>query len=779
MSKLAKSQQFVRESSTRAKAKGVGYLLSSPEEPAKKRAPLSNLDKLLPNCMYNSSSLTCRLPLPQFPTVTGSPLPQFPIRRSNCRHHRAGQMGTILCSEIPFVAKASKSGVYTGDGIAAGQKCKPILFSSSQQEAIRSNLPSLTNLEMAFQLLPAAMIVAASLLHVATATGNETSTSNNTSCTPATCGNLTIRYPFSLSGVQPLYCGYPVLDLTCDNRIGHAFLSRTFRDHLYRVDNISYENSTMMAAMETTFTSDAGCPVPDFNVTSSLSPYPFIISSTNKYLVFVYNCWLGERFLLPRQTCANYTMGAYISDQWNGTRPAGIPWNCSSTSVPVSGYRDGTRPVSQRYEQLISDGFVLEWMKSAMGDQDCDECTRRGGECRFVQLSFQCFCPDELLCLSSASPTAIGSHRKLTVRIILIASLSATAGLVFMCLVWIMHRRKQRLGFITRRKYAGNESNAEEELKRYQSLSPKRYRYSDLKKITKCFKEKIGEGGFGTVFKGNLKDGCMVAVKLLKGAKGNGEEFLNEVTSIGRTSHVNIVNLLGFCLEGSKRALVYEYMANGSLGKYIYSESLRLAIGLESLQKIAIGVARGLEYLHQGCSTRIIHFDIKPHNVLLDEDFCPKIADFGLAKLCHLKDAISTAEARGTIGFIAPEVFSRGFGVVSTKSDVYSYGMMLLEMVEGRKNVKANTDNSSAYFPNWIYDDLVKDLQRHEVMCENEEIARKITLVGLWCIQTAPGNRPSMSKVIEMLEKNINELEMPPKPILSCPAAPSYFSSYS
>lgn len=319
------------------------------------------------------------------------------------------------------------------------------------------------------------------------------------------------------------------------------------------------------------------------------------------------------------------------------------------------------------------------------------------------------------------------------------ASLSATAGVVFMCLVWIMHRRKQTLGFIIHHKYTGNESNTEEELKRYQSLSPKRYRYSDLKKITKCFKEKLGEGGFGTAFKGNLKDGRMVAVKLLKGAKGNGEEFLNEVTSIGRTSHVNIVNLLGFCLERSKRALVYEYMANGSLGKYIYSESLRLAIGLESLQKIAIGVARGLEYLHQGCSTRIIHFDIKPHNVLLDEDLCPKIADFGLAKLCHLKDsAISMAEARGTIGFIAPEVFSRGFGVVSTKSDVYSYGMMLLEMVEGRKNVKTNTDNSSAYFPNWIYDHLAKDLQSHEVTCENEEIARKITLVGLWCIQTAP-----------------------------------------
>ncbi|CAO2193557.1 unnamed protein product [Urochloa humidicola] len=218
-------------------------------------------------------------------------------------------------------------------------------------------------------------------------------------------------------------------------------------------------------------------------------------------------------------------------------------------------------------------------------------------------------------------------------------------------------------------------------------------------------------------------------------------------------------------------------MANGSLDKYVCSEETRSAIGWEKLREIAIGIARGLEYLHRGCNTRIIHFDIKPHNILLDEDFCPKIADFGLAKLCHLKDsALSMAEARGTIGFIAPEVFSRGFGVVSTKSDVYSYGMMLLEMVGGRTNDRENIEKSSeAYFPNWVYDRLVKDLQSHEVTCETEEIARHMTLVGLWCIQTAPGNRPSISRVIEMLEKNINELEMPPKPLLSCPTEPSYF----
>ncbi|KAM0844969.1 hypothetical protein ACQ4PT_056720 [Festuca glaucescens] len=322
----------------------------------------------------------------------------------------------------------------------------------------------------------------------------------------------------------------------------------------------------------------------------------------------------------------------------------------------------------------------------------------------------------------------------------------------------------------------------EEMLRRYGPLAPKRYRYSDLKKMTSSFKNKLGEGGYGTVYRGSLRDGCVVAVKLLQGSKGNVEEFLNEVISICRTSHVNIVSLLGFCLEGPKRALVYEYMANGSLDKYIYLENSDLVVGWEKLQQIAVGIARGLEYLHQGCSTCIIHFDIKPQNILVDEDFCPKIADFGLAKLCHIKDSIlSIAEARGTIGFIAPEVFSRGFGVVSTKSDVYSYGMLLLEMVGGRTNrEKKNTENSSdAYFPNWIYDNIAEQIQSCEVLCDLEEAKRKMTLVGLWCIQTNPRHRPSMSKVIDMLEKDINELEMPPKPFLSCPSIPSSLSPHT
>ncbi|XP_061350610.1 receptor-like kinase TMK4 [Gastrolobium bilobum] len=313
-------------------------------------------------------------------------------------------------------------------------------------------------------------------------------------------------------------------------------------------------------------------------------------------------------------------------------------------------------------------------------------------------------------------------------------------------------------------------------LKSHGALTPKRYKFSDIKKMTNSFKNKLGQGGFGAVYKGHLFSGCPVAVKILRSAKGNNEDFINEVASISSTSHVNVVTLLGFCLEGRKKALIYEFMSNGSLENFIHKKGHETVASLswENLYQIAIGIARGMEYLHRGCNTRILHFDIKPHNILLDADFCPTISDFGLAKLCPRKESIiSMSDARGTIGYVAPEMWNRHLGGVSHKSDVYSYGMMLLEMVEGRKNINAEaSDTSEIYFPHWVYNRLEQgiDLRPDEVMTtEENEITKRLTIVGLWCIQTFPNDRPTMSRVIDMLEDSLNSLEIPPKPMFSSP----------
>ncbi|CAJ1951949.1 unnamed protein product [Sphenostylis stenocarpa] len=328
--------------------------------------------------------------------------------------------------------------------------------------------------------------------------------------------------------------------------------------------------------------------------------------------------------------------------------------------------------------------------------------------------------------------------------------------------------------------------NIEAFLQNQGALTLKRYKLSDVKKMTNNFKVKLGQGGFGIVYQGKLSNGSPVAIKMLNEAKNNGEDFINEVASISRTSHINVVTLLGFCLEGRKRALIYEFMSNGSLDKFIYRKGPEAIAPLswDNIYQIAMGIARGLEYLHIGCNTRILHFDIKPHNILLDDNLCPKISDFGLAKLCPRNESIiSMSDARGTMGYVAPEVLNRHFAGVSHKSDVYSYGMMLLEMVGGRKNINADASHTSEiYFPHWIYKRLELDTDlrlEEEIMPEKKEIVKRLIIVGLWCIQTFPNGRPTMSRVIDMLEANMNSLEIPPKPLLSSPTTSLPESSIS
>lgn len=296
-----------------------------------------------------------------------------------------------------------------------------------------------------------------------------------------------------------------------------------------------------------------------------------------------------------------------------------------------------------------------------------------------------------------------------------------------------------------------------------------------MKRITNHFKDELGQGAFGSVFKGKLSNEVHVAVKVLNTSTGNGQEFINEMEAMCQIHHINVARLVGFCADGNKRALVYEFLPKGSLQNFISSADTKdVFLGWERLQNISLGIAKGIEYLHQGCDKRILHFDIKPHNVLLDDNFTPKISDFGLAKLCSKeKSIVSMTTARGTLGYIAPEVFSRNFGNVSYKSDIYSFGMVLLEMVGGRKITDVTEENSNhVHYPQWIYNLLEneEDIKIHIEGEEDARIAKKLSVVGLWCIQWHPANRPTMKAVVQMLEGNGEKLEMPPNPFASASA---------
>ncbi|KAL2550674.1 Protein kinase superfamily protein [Forsythia ovata] len=212
-----------------------------------------------------------------------------------------------------------------------------------------------------------------------------------------------------------------------------------------------------------------------------------------------------------------------------------------------------------------------------------------------------------------------------------------------------------------RRHLSVDDKTIEEYLKHQDNLMPIKYSYSEIKKMTKSFKDKLGGGRCGTVFKGNLRSGPFVAIKMMANSVASGKEFINEVAKIGRIRHANVVKLIGFCIEGSKRALVYEFMPNGSLDKYVYSQEGTVSLSYEKMFKISLGMARGIDYLHQDSE----HIDIKLHNILLDENFNPKISDLGLVKLYPLDD----------------------IGGVSYKADLYNFGMMLMEMARRRGNM--------------------------------------------------------------------------------------------
>ncbi|CAL4977456.1 unnamed protein product [Urochloa decumbens] len=407
--------------------------------------------------------------------------------------------------------------------------------------------------------------------------------------------------------------------------------------------------------------------------------------------------------------------------------------------------------------------MTISWREGSLESKltlNCTYCEESGHRCAFSSQRNQTFC----------MPNPKGSHVKV-IAVTSSVAVSIILSLIVATAFYISLKSKYNKEIYLK---------VEMFLQTNGTTKPTRYSFSEVKKITRRFKERVGQGGFGSVYRGQLSNGVPVAVKVLENSTGEGEEFINEVATIGRIHHANIVRLLGYCSEGTRRALIYEFIPNESLGKYIFSCSHNASQGLLAPQKmldIALGVARGMEYLHQGCNQRILHFDIKPHNILLDYSFNPKISDFGLAKMCARDQSIVTlTKARGTMGYIAPEIYSPNFGGISYKSDVYSFGMLVLEMVSGRRNSDPGIENQNElYLPEWIYDRVIngQDLVLGRELTEEEkETMRHLVIVALWCIQWNPRNRPSMTKVVNMLTGRSQNLQIPPKPFVSSESNP-------
>ncbi|XP_047150752.1 G-type lectin S-receptor-like serine/threonine-protein kinase LECRK3 [Vigna umbellata] len=293
------------------------------------------------------------------------------------------------------------------------------------------------------------------------------------------------------------------------------------------------------------------------------------------------------------------------------------------------------------------------------------------------------------------------------------------------------------------------------------------FTYKELEEATTGFKQMLGRGAFGKVYKGVLRSNASryVAVKRLDKVVQEGEkEFKTEVSVIGQTHHRNLVRLFGYCDEGEHRLLVYEYMSNGSLAGFLFGISRP---HWNQRVQIALGIARGLTYLHEECSTQIIHCDIKPQNILLDEFFTPRISDFGLAKLLLAEQTKAARTGlRGTIGYFAPEWFRKA--TITTKVDVYSFGVVLLEIVCCKSSVAFALESEEEALIDWAYrcysqGNVAKLVENDEEAKDDMKRLEKHVMVAIWCIQEDPSLRPSMKKVTQMLE-GVTTVSVPPCP---------------
>ncbi|KAK4253499.1 hypothetical protein QN277_010163 [Acacia crassicarpa] len=281
------------------------------------------------------------------------------------------------------------------------------------------------------------------------------------------------------------------------------------------------------------------------------------------------------------------------------------------------------------------------------------------------------------------------------------------------------------------------------------------FSYSELKNATGDFNpdNKLGEGGFGPVYKGTLNDGRVVAVKQLSVGSHQGKsQFIAEIAIISAVQHRNLVKLYGCCLEGNKRLLVYEYLENKSLDQPLFGN--RLALNWPTRYDICMGVARGLAYLHEESRLRIVHRDVKASNILLDHELTPKISDFGLAKLYDDKKTHLSTRVAGTIGYLAPEYAMRGH--LTEKADVFSFGVLALEIVSGRPNSDSNLEGEKIYLLEWAWQlheqNSIVGLADPRLSSDfNEEEFKRIVGIALLCTQTSPLSRPAMSRVVAML----------------------------
>ncbi|KAG8390398.1 hypothetical protein BUALT_Bualt01G0079200 [Buddleja alternifolia] len=517
-------------------------------------------------------------------------------------------------------------------------------------------------------------------------------TTSQNDCLPTRCSpsGPVIRFPFRLKDHHPERCGYPGFELSCTSSgitkfdLQFPLTASTNKimvpfNTTISVGSIDYKSQKILASNAI----PRSCLPENLNtLTLNSSNSAFEVEAlgySDGYTLF--NCTNARDYGI-NVTClsrSSYQVMAFASVYEITALP---PYSSCFKMYNVSYVPDS---VFNGRDDEYGTRFYVRWRKPY-----CGNCEEEGKFCRLKDNG----AADETECSTGESQQGKGASRK---QQPLIAGL-ITAGTVLLLFI----TAALYFTFTLMKRKKNDYEKIENIIENHKDMKPRRYSYADIKKITNNFSEKLEPG---TLHEGMLIDKTHVIVKMLNGndCERNVDDFIEEVERIGRMQHENILQLIGYCVNGSKRALVYEFLPRGPLEKFISLQNQSQNPGWEKLLQISIAIAKGIDYIHRACTKNTLSLDINPLNIFLDHNFHPKTLVF------------SMSGAQGEMKYIAPEIFSSTFGVVSEKADVYSFGMLLMDIV-GRHKVK------------------------------------KLLPVGLWCVQWFPCDRPSIKEVIQMLE---------------------------
>nr|XP_011467685.1 PREDICTED: G-type lectin S-receptor-like serine/threonine-protein kinase CES101 [Fragaria vesca subsp. vesca] len=461
--------------------------------------------------------------------------------------------------------------------------------------------------------------------------------------------------------------------------------------------------------------------------------------------------------------------------------------NDSDGLVPVRGYFDGTEILKHdnNTNMTISDCHATCWSDcSCIGFKSIYSngtgCVFMSGAARFVANDYF----DATYVLNIFNNSKEGSKMSdLTEDIKKKWWIWCIIGLIFfmaLLVCYLCYKKKRKLRLM---KHTGQEQGLAElrsQFTRFDHMYKLKigerigqnfgmFSFSEVVAATDNFSSasKLGQGGFGPVYKGVLPDGEQVGIKRLARSSGQGlEEFMNEITLIAELQHSNLVRLLGCCIQGEEKILIYEFMVNKSLDAFLFDSTRRRQLDWQRRVSIIEGIAQGLLYLHKHSRVRVIHRDLKASNILLDENMNPKISDFGMARIFGQNESMAnTVRVVGTYGYMSPEYAM--MGVFSEKSDVYSFGVLLLEIISGKKNT--NFLSSTGLCLIELAWELWKQGHTLEIkdtsldLGSKEEVLKFIQ-VGLLCVQEHAEDRANMSEVISMLTSDVTHLPNPKQP---------------